>query len=253
MVNHIQGIKMMQYFRLRYRVLALLSMASLATLSSFGFAEGAHANGSNPNEGLPDGTVGGGSRSGTACSSQDPLLAFMPSNHLLKTAEAQTTLWFYLPSSDILTDAELVVYDEGGNTVVDTTFSVAEQSGLIGINLDSLAPDQKFDLETNYRWFFSLICSEDRAADISVDGWVQSTSLDPSFVNTLNSMPPIEQANLYLQAGLWSEAVSLLMDAQDSTISSAHDWHTIVQTLSSAPVHLNFETASQIDVSTGLY
>ena len=246
----------MQYFQVRYRILPILSMVSLLTLSSVSLPSSANTNNPDPNQGLPDGTVGGGSRSGSACSSQEPLLAFVPDSHILKTTESQTTLWFYLPKSDILTDAELIVYDENGDAVVDTIFSVAEQSGLFGINLNSLTDGGILDLEKDYRWFFSLICPDDRAADVSVDGWVQSTALSPSFIDELNAVPPVEQANLYIQEGLWSEAVLLLLNSQHSAISAAprpNSWNSVIQAISPAPIPLNFATAYQLDVSPGLY
>ena len=246
----------MQDFQFRYRLLPILSMMSLLTLTSFGLPSIASANTPDPNQGLPDGTLGGGSRSGTACSSQDPLLAFVPDSHVLKTTESQITLWFHLPDSDILTNAELIIYDEQGSAVVDTTFSVAEQSGLFGVNLTSMPDGEKLDLNKDYRWFFSLICPDDRAADISVDGWIQSTALPPSFMNELNAVPPLEQANLYVQEGLWSEAMMLLMDSQVSqstTTPWVDSWDSIIQAISPAPISLNFATASQLDVSPDLY
>ena len=247
---------MMQYFRLRYKAFSIFSMVSLLTLSSFGLPSISTANTTDPNQGLPDGTLGGGSRSGSACNSQEPLVAFVPDSHVLKTTESATTLWFYLPDSEILTDAELIVYDEQGNAVVDTTFSVSEQSGLLGINLISMTEERQLDLEKDYRWFFSLICPDDRAADISVDGWVQSTALSPSFMNEISAAPPLEQAGLYVQEGLWSEAMLLLMHSQQeqvATPSRVEGWDSIIQAISPAPISLNFATASQLDVSPGLY
>lgn len=246
---------MMKHFQLD-RMFTLLSMMSVLALSSMSVPSDAHANEIDENQGLPDGTVGGGSRSGSSCNIQDPLLAFVPGNHVLKTTESQTMLWFYLPESDILTNAELIVYDENSHVVVDTSFSVAEYSGLFGVNLNVMVEGGKFDLEKDYRWFFSLICPDDRAADISVDGWFEATTLSPSFSDKLNAVSPVEQANLYVQAGLWSEAVLLLMNSSyvDSATEHGLDpWHSIIQAISPVSVPLNFATSSQFDVSSALY
>ncbi|MEM9213542.1 MAG: DUF928 domain-containing protein [Cyanobacteria bacterium P01_F01_bin.150] len=246
---------MMKHYQLQDRIFTFLSMMSLWTLSSLSLPSIVHANGTDANQGLPEGTVGGGSRSGSACNSQEPLLAFVPGNHVLKTTEAQTTLWFYLPDSDILTNAELIVYDETNAVVIDTSFSVAERSGLLGVNLNLMVEKGKLDLEKNYRWFFSLICPDDRAADLSVDGWVQTTSLSSSFTDAINSVSPVEQANLYIQEGLWSEAVLLLMNSprmSNTTESRLDMWNSVVQTISPAPVSLNFTTASQVTIPPAL-
>ena len=165
-------------------------------------------------------------------------------------------LWFYLPDSDIFTNAELIVYDENSHAVVDTSFSVAEYSGLFGVNLNVMVEGGKFDLGKDYRWFFSLICPDDRAADISVDGWFEAMTLSPSFSDELNAVSPVEQANLYIQAGLWSEAVLLLMNSpyvEGATDHGLDPWNSIVQTISPTPVPLNFATSSQFDISSTLY
>ena len=246
---------MMKHFQLD-RMFTLLSMISVLALSSLSVPSNAHANEPDPNQGLPDGTLGGGSRSGSSCSSQDPLLAFVPGNHVLKTTESQTMLWFYLPDSDIFTNAELIVYDENSNAVVDTSFSVVEHSGLFGVNLNTMVESGKFALGKDYRWFFSLICPDDRAADISVDGWFEATTLSPSFSDELNAVSPVEQANLYVQAGLWSEAVLLLMNSpyvNGTTDHGLEPWNSIIQTISPAPVPLNFATSSQFDIPSALY
>ena len=80
---------MMKHFQLD-RMFTLLSMMSVLALSSISVPSGAHANEAetDENQGLPAGTVGGGSRSGSSCNSQDPLLAFVPDNHVLKTTES---------------------------------------------------------------------------------------------------------------------------------------------------------------------
>lgn len=239
------------------RIFTLLSMMSLMTLSSFGFPSVAYANGTDGNEGLPDGTIGGGSRGGSACSSQDPLLVFAPGNQTLKTTEGETTLWFYLPDSDVLTNAELIVYDEQNNPIVDTTFSVAEQSGLFGVNLNSMIEGGQLDPEKEYRWFFSLLCPNDRAADIVVDGWVQATTLSPSLTDELKAASPADQAHLYLQEGLWSEAVQLFIpsSAENSTPDYWLDtWQSMSETLNRPEsVSLNFATVSPFNLPSTVY
>ena len=105
-------------------------------------------------------------------------------------------------------------------------------------------------------WFFSLICPEDRAEDVSVDGWVQSTTLSSSLMNTLEASSSVEQANLYLQEGLWSEAVLLLMNAPQANPNSDNwltTWNSVLQTLSPAPVSLDFATVFEFGGSSALH
>lgn len=219
-----------------------------------GLSSAVHAT-EGENRGLPGGTVGGGSRGGTVCSSQEPLLAFVPDSHVLKTTDSKATLWFYVPDSEMLTHAELIVYDEHDNAVVDTTFSVEEQAGLFGVNLNLMEEGQHISLGKDYRWFFSLICPGNRAADISVDGWVQSTALSSDVSSELSVADPLEQAALYVQEGLWSEALSLMLSEQygDLDAPTLEGWMSIMQSMSPIPVALDLTTASQLTVESPLY
>ncbi|NET09116.1 MAG: DUF928 domain-containing protein [Symploca sp. SIO2B6] len=247
----------MQYLQLGYKfttasVVALLMLLSPATLQM------AHAQGDDPdsNEGLPPGTVGGGSRgSEVRCGTHEPLMAFIPNDHVLKATEEQPTLWFYLPDLEDLTHAEFVLYDENYRTVVDTTFSIADQSGMFGVNLAAITQAQPLELNRNYRWFFSLICPDNRAADISVDGWFQPIALSSSLTQSLSETKAVDQVQFYLREGLWSEALSVLIDLHASTPATTllDEWNTIIQTMSHAPVSLSFANTYQLNLTPDLH
>lgn len=242
---------MMLYSQTCAKAFKLMGTSLLMTLAALSISSAVDASEAGENRGLPGGTVGGGSRGGTVCSSQEPLLAFVPDSHVLKTADSQTTLWFYVPDSDVLTNAEFLVYDENENVVVDTTFSVEEQSGLFGINLNLMAEGPHKD----YRWFFSLVCPGNRAADISVDGWVQSTALSSEVASELSVAEPLEKAALYVEEGLWSEALSLILNEQygDLDVPTLERWTLIMQSISPVPMALDFETVSRLTIDSPLY
>jgi len=131
-----------------------------------------------PNDGLPPGTVGGGSRGGgQQCGTQEPLLALLPPSGILETTESYPRLWFYIPAHVHMSDAELILYDENDTLLVDASFSVAAHRGrILGVDLAHMGLGQPLQINRRYRWFFSLVCSDDRAADLVVDGWIQPTS-----------------------------------------------------------------------------
>lgn len=244
---------MMQYLQMGYKLTAASILALFVLLPPLTF-QAAYAQGddTDSNDGLPPGTVGGGSRgSETQCGTHEPLMAFIPNDQVLKTTQEQPTLWFYLPNVDTLSDAEFILYDENYHPIVDTTFSVADQSGLFGVNLAAITQDQPLQLNQNYRWFFSLICPDNRAADISVDGWLQTVSLPSSINQVISNTEPVEQAKAYLREGLWSEALAVLIDLHTSapTTTLLDEWNTIIQTMSHAPVSLSFVNAYQLNLT----
>lgn len=242
---------MIRYPQLNYKALATAGLASLVLNVLPITAIAAYGQSSDdPNQGLPPGTVGGGSRGGSvACSVQTPLVAFMPDTNVLKTLDTDPSLWVYLPNFSSFETAELVFYDENETAVIDTVFPVANQSGLMKISLDAIAQNQPLDSHQSYRWFLSLVCPNNRAADVSVDGWLQLTPLSTALAHQLGQTTnPIEQANLYLTAGMWSEALTTLIRWQESPSPdiTQQAWTEVIATLSPVTTPLNFTTAYRL-------
>ncbi|NEQ97110.1 MAG: DUF928 domain-containing protein [Cyanothece sp. SIO2G6] len=241
--------KMMRHTQFNYTALTTVGLASLL-INVLSFAgSSAYAQSDNTNHGLPPGTVAGGSRGATTCSIQAPVVAFMPETNLLQTLDTQPSLWVYLPESLPLQDAELVLYDETETAVIDTVFSIADQSGLVKIDLAAIANVSPLKADQRYRWFLSLICPDNRAADISVDGWLHLTPLSATLAEQLDrTSDPVEQANLYITAGMWSEAIATLVDWQESssTTIAPEAWEGVIEALNPGSVPLNLATADQL-------
>ena len=179
-------------------------------------------------------------------------MAFMPDTSVLKITAAQPILWVYIPYSETFTNAEFILYDHDNKPLVDTTFSVAQHSGLVSLDLDVALQNHAIHSTQNYRWFLSLICHDNRAADIVVDGWVQPTASSPVLEKELIQSEPIEQATLYLQEGLWSEAFFLLFHwyehhQTNTAYVPMNEWQTVLETISPEPVSLDLTHISQLN------
>ncbi|MGK7890133.1 MAG: DUF928 domain-containing protein [Leptolyngbyaceae cyanobacterium] len=219
-------------FRQKLALLSLLGLLSTVALNGTNVAQAQAAE--EPRQGFPTSRVGGGTRSN--CHADDPLVALIPETGLLKVTAAQPSLWFYIPQSDALQDAEFILYNSEETIIYETTFTTAEESGLVELNLADLAPDLTLDPNQQYQWFLSLICPHSRVADLVVHGWVQPVEL------TQGSSPQDSnnqdfQANLsaYLENGFWSRALTLLTESHQGDPNNAaatNQWSHLIQSMS---------------------
>jgi len=204
-----------------------------------------------PVQGLPGRRLGGGTRNPEGYIEQMPLVALIPETNLGITTAAYPQFLFYLPAANEIRDVEFVLYNEADDLVYETTVSVAPTAGIFSMDLAEVAPLQ---LNKNYHWYFSII-ADDRAQDMSVDGWtrrvelstwIQEQSLDPSLALRLETAAPLERVRLlYQEAQLWHDAAVMLEDLQQTTPNSraiAEEWNHLLQAvnlseLDSASMH----------------
>lgn len=173
-------------------------------------------------QGLPGRRMGGGTRTPAmaAYNDQTPLAALIPETVLSVTTAARPTLLFHLPIVGNAQTVEFVLYNSADELLFQTQQSVSGQSGIVSVDL-SANPDELAPLLVNesYQWYFSIV-AEDRAQDISVDGWIQRVALDewlqqqaitPDVLNNLAVASPLEQVRLLSQeANLWTDAAVVL-------------------------------------------
>ncbi len=171
------------------------------------------------NPGRPGGRRrGGGSRGG--CQAEIPLtaIAYADSRTVAElgvtrteetvgmlTAQAQPTLWFYLPTPLLAnTPTEFILKDGLNRTLFQTQLSgETAQPGIIGLPVS-------FDLEVGkaYHWFFTMGC--DDTEQTTVDGWIQRRTVDPSLSRTFHQASPHDRAALYASYGFLQDALSEL-------------------------------------------
>lgn len=204
-----------------------------------------------PSQGLPGRRLGGGTRgpevSGYA--PQMPLVALMPETNLGVTTAVYPRFLFYLPNADGIREVEYVLRNEADELVYETTVSVGSSSGLFSIDLSSVEGLAPLKVNENYRWYFSIV-ADDRAQDISVDGWtrrvdlhnwVEEQALPSDLATRLAVAPPLERAKiLYQEAHLWHDAALLLEDLyqanpDDKTIST--EWFRLLEAVDLAELN----------------
>jgi hypothetical protein len=194
------------------------------------------------NVGQPDSTLGGGQR-GSSCleKSQEekmPLIGLMPIRNKLNwrtrvpgnqtlTVAANPTFFVYV-SETTAKSAEFLLYDDQDKEVYQTTLrlptvpsSVVPSSSVStpGIVKVSLPANVSLETGKNYYWVFALNCMApdgDLSGTLYVDGWIQRTELSPDLKTKIEQATPLEQAQLYAKARIWSETLMLVSQLRSS-------------------------------------
>ncbi|MBT9313524.1 DUF928 domain-containing protein [Leptothoe kymatousa] len=224
-------------------------------------ANAAHQSNDSPIQGLPGRRLGGGTRGGGSVAppsmNQMPLTALMPETNLGVTTAAHPCFLFYLPNAENVREVEYVLRNEADELVYETTVAVASDSGIFSIDLASVEGLAPLTIDENYHWYFSIV-AEDRAYDVSVDGWTRRVNLETwlagrdstsDLASKLGTAAPLEKARLlYQEAYLWHDAALILEELyqanpQDEAVAT--EWASLL-----AAVNLpNLTSASTVRLS----
>ncbi len=210
------------------------------------------------NVGQPNGGSGGGGTRGQCFKNQQnqegkmPLTGLMPRNSLTHrpvnqtlTVAANPTFFVYVPetttlSAEDLLFAEFSVSDDQDNEVYQTTFrlptvliSDVPSSSVSTPGIVKLRLPANVSLETgkHYRWVFQLSCGKANAERFFgryVEGWIQRTELSSDLKTKIEQATPLEQAQLYAKARIWSET---LMLAAQLRSSQPAEWEKLLKSV----------------------
>jgi hypothetical protein len=151
------------------------------------------------------------------------------------TAAERPTLWFNVPYSREFARAQFVLQDENETKLYETPVTLPEKPGIIAVRV----PEQVAALEPGklYHWYFKvrIACNPQEKGTLEyVDGWVERTTLAPAIAQRLQTASPIEQAELYADAGIWYDAVTVLAELQRAnapTPANAAAWSSLIETV----------------------
>ena len=219
-------------------------LALLLNLAGTNVANVAMANGQSQSSqsGFPGRRVGGGTR-GDCMSQTRSLVALIPETHLSITTAAHPTLFFYVPPEPKPQrgEAALKVHDpsiefvlrDDHDALVNETTQVLEGSDIVGFNLLPTPNFPSLALNRNYHWYLSIICNQlDRAEDVVVEGWIRRVELPTALSQQLETSTQLESVKLFQQAGIWHEALSMLLDLRQARPQDADvlaEWQQLLQ------------------------
>jgi len=209
-----------------------------------------------PNRGLPGRREGGGTRGNNCTASDRPLTALAPEFSVDNIVSVYGTtvsdtpkLYWYVPevNAEVL---EFVLLDETENEVFVQELPVNAASGMIEIEipLDEGGNGSRLAANEDYHWFFSIVCDQgDRSGDIISEGWIRRIPLADSLDDQLKTAPPLEQSDVFVDAGIWYDAVSttaqqLCQQPDNTTLSN--QWNELLtsvalESLASEPLLLD--------------
>lgn len=185
-------------------------------------------------QGLPGRRVGGGTR-GDCYVGEKTLTALIPKNNLGLTVSANPTFFFYVPQSSNAQLVEFVLRDENDQLVYEQQLKTNGPSGIVSFSLAEASVSERLDINQKYQWYFSIICNpQNRAHDVSVNGWVQRVEPTPTLTRELEAVTLPERAALYAEAGLWHDALTTLAQLRysrpyDSTLAA--QWAQLLQSV----------------------
>lgn len=163
-----------------------------------------------PKRGKPGRREGAGTR-GSCVQGAQGLMPLTPIDAFGTTADSQPVFFWYVPASGAQV-GEFTLLDQQDRPIYQTTVTLPENPGLVGVRLPDAVPLQ---LEQDYYWQFSLICdAEVPSRNPFVEGVIQRVELNDSLKRQIAMAAPGDRANLYANAGIWYEALSTLANSR---------------------------------------
>ena len=146
-----------------------------------------------------------------------PLVALIPDGNHGRSLSAYPTFWFYVPyNTETIDHGVFLLQDENHNDVITPlTFSLSNTPGFVSVTLP--ASEQPLKANNPYHWYFELYCQDNHVSPVSVDGWIEKTSLvqidsgERSASPLLESRPDFSFYPLYRQNFIWFDAVDAVI------------------------------------------
>lgn len=154
-------------------------------------------------------TAGGGTRGGWGCTAAvpAPLTAIAPTSNWVKTAAAESTLFWYVPPT-VATEALFELYAPDGDLIYSTTVALSGEASIVSLTLPAevkMMPEQVYD------WALTVLCdAENINLNPFVNGWISRVEPDSTLVDALaDADDELARAQAYAQAELWPETLAI--------------------------------------------
>lgn len=191
-----------------------------------------------PDDDQPKTSTGGGSR-GNQCAtdveiSSPYVVPVTPQKFAGLTTSARPSIFVYVGETNA-SKAFFSVKDQNNRHHYYTFVELPEAPGMLKIDLPANAPELR--LNTDYSWFFALMCEGNLRPDSpTVMGHIKRVTPEAHNLSeqALAAEASLEQkASLYNQAGIWYEAVEILAtlhQAQPENQSVSQAWENLLST-----------------------
>jgi hypothetical protein len=168
------------------------------------------------------------------------LVALMPESNLALTTKAYPTFWFSLPTISTSRTLEFRLFNQDNELLYVKSFQADGESGVVSLALPEDGTLPALTMNDNYRWHLSIVCDPAmRAQDVYVSGWVRRVAIEEALAARLQEAEGLSRARLYLDAGLWSEALSaltVLRQTHPEDVAVAAQWSELLESVGLAQV-----------------
>ena len=190
-----------------------------------------------PNKVKPGGGLDFGQQ---ACSQgQKSLIALIPVENPVLTAQSHPSFLFYIPdSASAISHGEFSLFTTEEKTrIYSTEITLDSTPGIIKIDLP---PSPQYALQTDkpYHWYFKVYCQKELGSQtfLDVDGWIERVALTPSRVRQIEAASP----------EIWYDAIaqtakSLIAAPQDPAVRDR--WFKLLQ-------HINREHLFDVGIQS---
>jgi Domain of Unknown Function (DUF928) len=144
-------------------------------------------------------------------------IALTPQSHIGQTTSTHPTFAWQIPDAKAY-PVEFRLYRYGVNDQKEFITQVNFDKSLQGIMTWKVPESEAgLDVESRYYWQVAIICkANDPSQDIYDDGELEVVTLSDQLKNQLNNnVDLIEQADLYARAGLWYDALAIVVGSPD--------------------------------------
>lgn len=126
------------------------------------------------------------------------------------------SVYIYVPAYEEKEALFRIIDKQAEEIVYETEISLNNSPGILKLTLP-----ETVQLESNmtYEWGFFVQCDpNDPVADEGVEGWIERTVVAPEIESEIEQaiQNPLQQAQLYAEAGIWNETLALLVQMRDS-------------------------------------
>ncbi len=160
-----------------------------------------------------------------------PLTVLMPQNNVGTMVTENPEVYWYIPETRA-EEAEFVLLDSEQQEVYATTFDLSGEPGVVKLSLPQKnegTNEPVIAAGEEYTWFLALVCNrDDRSYDEIVEGVVQRQEINQQLQAQISSSSGLETAQIYAQAGIWTDALMILAQLRKS---QPQQWENFLQSV----------------------
>src|SRR4028119_269258 len=138
-----------------------------------------------PNVGRPRRRESAAVRGGSENSTDEQLIALLPTREPALTVSAYPTIFVSLPQTSAEKGEFLLVRGDKDEVLYETTITLPSNSGIVSVSLPNNATLPPLEVGKTYRWYFFVIRNpQDRTDDMVAEGQIQRVEPNPNLVRS---------------------------------------------------------------------